>query len=84
MPGRDFRLLMYVVGNTLRIGVTDTRGDRLPCLQHSATDAVSGRGLLLVDALAGRWGVVPALPPRKTVWAEVRTGPTGSRHLIPP
>ncbi|MET9774221.1 ATP-binding protein [Streptomyces sp. NPDC006367] len=80
VSGRDFRLLLCVVGNTLRIEVTDTRGDRLPCLQHFATDAESGRGLLLVEALADRWGAVPGPPPCKTVWAEVRTGPTGSRH----
>lgn len=84
VPGRDFRLLLYVVGGTLRIEVTDTRGDRLPCPRHSATDAESGRGLLLVDALADRWGVVPGPPPLKTVWAEVGTGSTGSRPVVPP
>ncbi|MEU7402677.1 ATP-binding protein [Streptomyces sp. NPDC044948] len=75
VPGRDFRLLLYVVGDTLRIEVTDTRGDRLPCPQQAATDAESGRGLLLVETLADRWGVVPGPPPRKTVWAEVGTSP---------
>ncbi|MEU7384430.1 MULTISPECIES: ATP-binding protein [unclassified Streptomyces] len=83
VPGRDFRLLLYVVGATLRIEVTDTRGDRLPRPQHAADDAESGRGLLLVDALADRWGVVPGPPPRKTVWAEVATRPTGSRSISP-
>ena len=29
-----------------------------------------GRGLLLVTALAGRWGVEPYPPGGKTVWAE--------------
>ncbi|MFI5565965.1 ATP-binding protein [Streptomyces sp. NPDC051740] len=88
VPGRDFRLLLYVVGDTLRVEVTDTRGDRLPRPQRSAaaTDAESesGRGLLLVDALADRWGVAPGPPPLKTVWAEVGTGPTGSRPDAPP
>ncbi|MFE5599342.1 ATP-binding protein [Streptomyces coelicoflavus] len=74
---------MYVVGDTLRIEVTDTRGDLLPCPQQTAADAESGRGLLLVDALADRWGVVPGPPPRKTVWAEVGTGPTGTPPLAP-
>ncbi|MEU0579685.1 ATP-binding protein [Streptomyces griseoincarnatus] len=83
VPGRDFRLLLYVVGDTLRIEVTDTRGDRLPCPQHSADDAGSGRGLLLVEALADRWGVVPGPPPLKTVWAEVGTGTTGQRPVPP-
>ncbi|WP_225654477.1 ATP-binding protein [Streptomyces pseudogriseolus] len=83
VSGRDFRLLLYVVGDTLRIEVTDTRGDRLPCPQHSADDAESGRGLLLVEALADRWGVVPGPPPLKTVWAEVGTGSAGQRPVPP-
>ncbi|WP_236570114.1 ATP-binding protein [Streptomyces mexicanus] len=79
VPGRDFRLLLYVVGDILRIEVTDTRGDRLPHLRQGEPDDESGRGLLIVEALADRWGVVPGPPPRKTVWAEVRTAvvPTG-------
>ncbi|MET7476299.1 ATP-binding protein [Streptomyces sp. NPDC005648] len=72
VPGRDFHLILYVVGTTLRIEVTDTRGDEVPRPQHPAPDAESGRGLVLVDALADKWGVAPGLPPRKTVWAEVR------------
>ncbi|WP_031478850.1 ATP-binding protein [Streptomyces bicolor] len=71
VPGRDFRLLLYVVGDTLRIEVTDTRADRLPHAEVPALDAESGRGLTIVAALANRWGVAPGLPPRKTVWAEV-------------
>ncbi|MER5434607.1 ATP-binding protein [Streptomyces sp. NPDC002588] len=69
VPGRDFALDLYVIADTLRIEVTDTRGDRLPCLRPA------GRGLLLVDALADRWGVFEGLRPRKTVWAEVRLSP---------
>ncbi|KUL38004.1 ATP-binding protein [Streptomyces regalis] len=71
VPGRDFRLLLYVVADTLRIELTDTYGDRLPRPQHPTTDAESGRGLVLVEALASRWGVSPGPTPRKTVWAEV-------------
>ncbi|WP_309093715.1 ATP-binding protein [Streptomyces sp.] len=70
-PGRDFRLTLYVVGGTLRIEVTDTRGDLLPHATRPAPDATTGRGLLVVAALAGRWGVTPGPHPRKTVWAEV-------------
>ncbi|MFE3161759.1 ATP-binding protein [Streptomyces sp. NPDC059224] len=77
VPGRDFDLTLYVVGDTLRIEVTDTRGDRPPHPQPFAPDAESGRGLVLVEALADKWGVTPGLSPRKTVWAEVdvRPGP---------
>ncbi|MET9774759.1 ATP-binding protein [Streptomyces sp. NPDC006367] len=75
VPGRDFRLALHVVGDTLRIEVTDTRGERIPELRAPAPDAESGRGLLLVEALAHRWGVTEGRFPRKTVWAELRCTP---------
>lgn len=81
VPGRDFRLTLYVVANTLRIEVTDTHGDRLPCLGEAARDAESGRGLFLVEALADRWGVTPGLRPRKTVWAEVVLPSEGAPYV---
>ncbi|PNG16470.1 hypothetical protein C1J00_41775 [Streptomyces cahuitamycinicus] len=81
VPGRDFRLTLYVVGDTLRIEVTDTRGDRLPHHEPAAPHGESGRGLVLVEALADRWGVAHGPAPRKTVWAEVKTGATGSRTI---
>ncbi|MGW7492734.1 ATP-binding protein [Streptomyces luteogriseus] len=81
VPGRDFRLTLYVVGDTLRIEVTDTRDDRLPHREPLTPDGESGRGLVLVEALADRWGVAHGPTPRKTVWAEVKTGTTGSRTV---
>jgi anti-sigma regulatory factor (Ser/Thr protein kinase) len=91
VPGRDFRLTLYVVGDTLRIEVTDTRSDRLPQVQRLAPDAESGRGLALVDALADRWGTAPGPYPRKTVWAELEVAPppepdcscSGARGALP-
>lgn len=73
VPGRDFRLTLYIIANTLRIEVTDTSGDRPPRPRQTVpeADSESGRGLLLVEALADRWGWAPELRPRKTVWAEV-------------
>ncbi|PJE98243.1 hypothetical protein CUT44_08210 [Streptomyces carminius] len=78
--GRDFRLWLCVRGEngedggTLRIEVTDARGDRRPAPPPHPVpaDAESGRGLLLVEALADRWGVEPGPAARKTVWAELR------------
>ncbi|MFF0888214.1 ATP-binding protein [Streptomyces sp. NPDC003456] len=84
VPGRDFGLLLYVVGGTLRIEVTDTRDDRLPLARPADAEAESGRGLLLVDALADRWGVTRGLPPRKTVWAELDLRPEGLTAPVPP
>ncbi|CAM5547898.1 ATP-binding protein [Streptomyces canus] len=75
VPGRDFRLTLYVVGDTLRIEVTDTRGDCLPSAELPAPEAETGRGLVLVDTLADRWGVAPGPRPRKTVWAEIDLSP---------
>ncbi|MEU6590449.1 ATP-binding protein [Streptomyces sp. NPDC046881] len=71
VPGRSFRLTLYVVGGTLRIEVTDPRGDRRPVLREPGAGAESGRGLLLVEALADRWGTSEGRFPRKTVWAEI-------------
>ncbi|MFG2598289.1 ATP-binding protein [Streptomyces sp. NPDC048462] len=72
VPGRDFQLSLTVIADErLRIEVTDTRGDRLPVAAVPDRLAESGRGLLIVEALAGRWGVIPGPVPRKTVWAEL-------------
>ncbi|MFE7271334.1 ATP-binding protein [Streptomyces sp. NPDC057623] len=76
VPGRDFLLLLYVVADTLRIEVTDTCGDVLPHPQHVPPEAESGRGLLLVEAFADRWGFSEGPAPRKTVWAEITVPPT--------
>lgn len=74
VPGRDFRLALTVTPDTLLIEVTDPRGDRIPQI-HDA-----GRGLVLVEALAGRWGVREGPSPCKVVWAEVllATAPWGA------
>ena len=73
VPGRDFRLrLKLCADGTLRIVVTDDRGDRIPRIPGPiADDAESGRGLLIVAAYADRWGVDEAPANCKTVWAEL-------------
>ncbi|MEV0690598.1 ATP-binding protein [Streptomyces sp. NPDC050388] len=72
VPGRDFHVrLTQAEDGTLRIEVTDTRTERRPVAGTPAPDGESGRGLLLVDALADDWGVLPRpTGPGKTVWAE--------------
>ncbi|GAB2880370.1 ATP-binding protein [Streptomyces deserti] len=71
--GRDFRLGMKLYADrTLRIEVTDARGDRIPCLPDpEVEDAEAGRGLRIVAAYADRWGVEEAPAHGKTVWAEL-------------
>jgi anti-sigma regulatory factor (Ser/Thr protein kinase) len=60
------------------IGVAvEDHGDEQPELPSGPVDpdAVGGRGLLIVDALASHWGVTAsALPPGKTVWFELEPG----------
>ncbi|WP_316739276.1 ATP-binding protein [Streptomyces sp. MK7] len=88
VPSRNFQLLLYVVGEILRIEVTDTRGDQLPYRQPTNPTTEAGRGLTLVAALADRWGVTHGLPPRKTVWAELtlpsRESPEPDRPISGP
>ncbi|HZF90242.1 ATP-binding protein [Streptomyces sp.] len=61
----------------LRVGVVDREPTRLPMLSQAADDDESGRGLLLVDAVADRWGYdlhgSGRCPWGKEVWAELRT-----------
>ncbi|MFD7000586.1 ATP-binding protein [Streptomyces mirabilis] len=74
--GRDFRLgLRLRDDGTLRIEVTDARGDRVPCVKDPEDgEAETGRGLLIVAAYAHRWGVDEAPAHAKTVWAELAPG----------
>ncbi|MEU9118763.1 ATP-binding protein [Streptomyces sp. NPDC048506] len=67
--GRDFRLAMASDADTLRVEVTDARSDRMP-VQQAPGVRESGHGLILVDALADRWGAWQGPVPCKTVWAE--------------
>jgi anti-sigma regulatory factor (Ser/Thr protein kinase) len=85
VTGRDFRLRLTVEvprdagvpggsAATLRIAVTDTRHDTVPVVRAPTSDPegrTSGHGMLLVEALADRWGVDPGPFPCKTVWAEL-------------
>ncbi|MEV5656089.1 ATP-binding protein [Streptomyces sp. NPDC052291] len=76
LRGRLFRVHLTVTGGAIRIEVSDPRGERLPGLRAADPDECYGRGLVLVDALADRWGVEPRTV-GKTVFAELalRTGP---------
>ncbi|MEU6469016.1 ATP-binding protein [Streptomyces massasporeus] len=60
-------------GGRIRLGVSDPDPRVLPVLVAGVgTEAESGRGLALLDALAVRWGVEQE-PGRKTVWCELFT-----------
>ncbi|MFJ8542568.1 ATP-binding protein [Streptomyces sp. NPDC093586] len=82
VPGRDFhvRLAAEADGGRLRLEVSDTRVERRPVVAVLAEpDAESGRGLLLVTALADDWGVTDRRGgPGKTVWATLSTHRTSA------
>lgn len=68
--GRLFRVHLILTAATLRIEVSDPRGERLPAVRQAEDDDCYGRGLLVVDRLADRWGVEPRTV-GKTVFAEL-------------
>ncbi|WP_399091913.1 ATP-binding protein [Streptomyces sp. BBFR2] len=80
VPGRDFELRLTLTAgpagrDRLRIEVADTRTEARPpgpdALRPPAPYAESGRGLLLVNALADHWEVTDRPGVGKIVRAEV-------------
>ncbi|MHB9862739.1 ATP-binding protein [Streptomyces sp. YIM S03343] len=77
VPGRDFELRLSYdrAAGVVRVEVSDTHPGQ-PELRRPGSDpagADGGRGLLLVAAVAARWGVTGRTGPGKTVWAECVT-----------
>lgn len=70
LRGRLFRVHVMLTAHTLRVEVTDPRGERLPGMRAAGAEECYGRGLVVVDAIADRWGVEP-LTVGKTVFAEL-------------
>ena len=70
VPGRDFGLrLLLLPGDTLRVEVSDARGDRRLRIVTNPEEE-GGRGLIPVWGLARTWGVAERAV-GKTVWAEL-------------
>ncbi|MFI5754298.1 ATP-binding protein [Streptomyces sp. NPDC051569] len=69
---RLFRVRVALIGAVLRVEVTDPRGERLPNPRVATEDECFGRGLLIIDQLADRWGIEPRTV-GKTVWCELGT-----------
>ncbi|WP_345629351.1 ATP-binding protein [Streptomyces thinghirensis] len=77
-PCRSIRLIVGRPSATrIRVGVVDRAPSRLPVLGRAGEDEESGRGLLLIDGIADRWGYDLHGPNRrpwgKEVWAELST-----------
>ncbi|PJE94177.1 hypothetical protein CUT44_28205 [Streptomyces carminius] len=93
VPGRDFEVALghEPAGGVLRVEVSDAHPSRpLPLVRPADpepnpepdSEGERGRGLLLVAAVADRWGVRERCGPGKTVWAELGTGaPVPARTL---
>lgn len=75
IPDRDAELrLSREDGGHVRIEVSDARGERLPEARDAGSEEDGGRGLLLVAALAEKWGTAPRPgAPGETVWAAPAT-----------
>ncbi|WP_086757459.1 ATP-binding protein [Streptomyces griseiscabiei] len=90
LHGRDFELrLKYArthapAEGVVRVEVSDTH-PRHPGPPEPPTgdpaDAEGGRGLLIVEAVAARWGVEERTGPGKTVWAECAVDVVDTRSL---
>jgi len=73
----DFELVLRVLRTGLRVEVHDGSTAR-PVVRHYEDEAMTGRGLSLVDELAARWGVEQA-GDGKYVWFELDTDPARRR-----
>ena len=62
-------LVLDLSADRLRVEVADTASGR-PVLRAPGPDDPTGRGLMIVEAMADRWGVED-VPPGKVVWFEL-------------
>jgi anti-sigma regulatory factor (Ser/Thr protein kinase) len=65
----DIELLVRMVGTGVRVEVHD-QSPAEPVIRRYEDEAMTGRGLALVDELANRWGVDRS-PDGKSVWFEL-------------
>ncbi|MFI8851874.1 ATP-binding protein [Streptomyces sp. NPDC053499] len=69
--GDYFELLLRRRDGVLVLEVSDSFQWEMPELRKPDPEEVSGRGLLLVDALSQAWGVRPRTGAGKTVWVHL-------------
>lgn len=72
VSGHGFLVRLDAQGDVVRLEVHDSRRRRPETRQAADTD-VSGRGLILVAALADGWGVQDRTPLGKVVWSCFKT-----------
>jgi anti-sigma regulatory factor (Ser/Thr protein kinase) len=66
-------LFIRAAKDVVRVEVTDP-DDRLPAMGAPDTNALDGRGLVIVNGLASAWGVERGDSGGKTVWFELSPG----------
>ncbi len=66
----DFEVTVIRLPKRMRVEVLD-QNTRLPSFAVAPPDAHSGRGLLILQRLAGTWGVESHSDKGKTIWFEV-------------
>jgi anti-sigma regulatory factor (Ser/Thr protein kinase) len=62
-----FEIRVAVEAEKVRVAVIDEDVEHAPQVRHPSPDDTNGRGLLLVDQLAGVWGS-NRVGPTKSVW----------------
>nr|WP_172638989.1 ATP-binding protein [Streptomyces tailanensis] len=72
VTGHSFLLKVVWTTGTVRIEVADACETRRQKTRRAEPEAESGRGLLIVEALADKWGIEDR-DLGKTVWAELST-----------
>lgn len=79
--GTPATLAVSMSGTHLRIEVHDPDSRALPTLVEADCDSEAGRGMVLVNAVADRWGV-QLCPDRKVTWCELATGLTSPKGQV--
>ena len=74
--GTSILVVARVVDDRLRIEVHDDN-PRMPMRKHYSATSATGRGLLLVERLAERWGS-DVTPSGKVVWFELDSQPSSA------
>ena len=74
--GTEIRVCASVEDAVVSVSVSDRDPQHAPVLARRGADATSGRGILLVHALASDWGVEVA-EASKLVWFQASYAPDG-------
>jgi anti-sigma regulatory factor (Ser/Thr protein kinase) len=73
LPGETVMVAVMAGDGVVGVEVTDRSGPGVPELRHAGGEADGGRGLLLVERLAARWGW-RRCGGRTETWFELRHG----------